>query len=228
MFSNILVYKKSALFVCFTLMLFGCGTFEYEEKANETLKLVAELDEANRLLGFPLQVPEQKDGNGTVLTKDTYLRLPNENYSIPYKDIEKRNGMLVLKYGKQKGGADIPREVFLAFANETDGGIFLEGVLERFEAKNAKKKEPSFKIKDEVKIESYDFTNSSSESVQLFVAFEEKLAVAFVYDLDKSKSIKQEKNSERSMKTFRINANALDAKAKWNLKQLSEGGSTIP
>lgn len=64
--------KKTSLTLCLCLLILGCGTTEYEEQANQTLNLVAEADEADKLLGFPVEVPEPKDANGTVLTKHTF------------------------------------------------------------------------------------------------------------------------------------------------------------
>jgi hypothetical protein len=136
--------------------------------------------------------------------------------------------MLLVKYGKQKGSTVIPRDVFLAYSDETEGGVFKDGVLEHFEAKTEKKKLPSLKLKDDVKSDQYYFTNSSSETIHLFLAFEEKVAVIFKYDLDKQQGKKQEMVSERSMRTFRLNDNAVKAKNQWDLKQQYEGGDKKP
>lgn len=95
--------KKTSLTLCLCLLILGCGTTEYEEQANQTLNLVAEADEADKLLGFPVEVPEPKDANGTVLTKHTFLRLPRENYSRHYPDVIRGHAMVLVKYGKQKG-----------------------------------------------------------------------------------------------------------------------------
>jgi hypothetical protein len=206
----------------------GCGIAEYEEQANQTIDFVAEADEADKLLGYPVEIPAPKDGNGTVVSKPTFLRLPRENYSRPYPDFVRGKGMLLVKYGKQKGSTVIPRDVFLAYSDETEGGVFKDGVLEHFEAKTEKKKLPSLKLKDDVKSDQYYFTNSSSETIHLFLAFEEKVAVIFKYDLDKQQGKKQEMVSERSMRTFRLNDNAVKAKNQWDLKQQYEGGDKKP
>jgi hypothetical protein len=60
------------------------------------------------------------------------------------------------------------------------------------------------------------------------LAFEEKVAVIFKYDLDKQQGKKQEMVSERSMRTFRLNDNAVKAKNQWDLKQQYEGGDKKP
>jgi hypothetical protein len=206
----------------------GCGIAEYEEQANQTIDFVAEADEADKLLGYPVEIPAPKDGNGTVVSKPTFLRLPRENYSRPYPDFVRGKGMLLVKYGKQKGSTVIPRDVYLAYSDETEGGVFKDGVLEHFEAKTEKKKLPGLKLKDDLKSDQYYFTNSSSETIHLFLAFDEKVAVIFKYDLDKPQGAKQEKVSERSMRTFRLKDNALKAKAQWDLKQQYEGGEKKP
>jgi hypothetical protein len=206
----------------------GCGIAEYEEQANQTIDFVAEADEADKLLGYPVEIPAPKDGNGTVVSKPTFLRLPRENYSRPYPDFVRGEGMLLVKYGKQKGSTVIPRDVYLAYSDETEGGVFKDGVLEHFEAKTEKKKLPGLKLKDDLKSDQYYFTNSSSETIHLFLAFDEKVAVIFKYDLDKPQGAKQEKVSERSMRTFRLKDNALKAKAQWDLKQQYEGGEKKP
>jgi hypothetical protein len=222
------ILKKTSLTFCLCILILGCGIAEYEEQANQTIDFVAEADEADKLLGYPVEIPAPKDGNGTVISKPTFLRLPRENYSRPYPDFVRGKGMLLVKYGKQKGSTVIPRDVFLAYSDETEGGVFKDGVLEHFEAKTEKKKLPSLKLKDDLKSDQYYFTNSSSETIHLFLAFDEKVAVIFKYDLDKPQGAKQEKFSERSMQTFRLNDNALKAKAQWDLKQHYEGGDKKP
>jgi len=222
------ILKKTSLTFCLCILILGCGIAEYEEQANQTIDFVAEADEADKLLGYPVEIPAPKDGNGTVISKPTFLRLPRENYSRPYPDFVRGKGMLLVKYGKQKGSTVIPRDVFLAYSDETEGGVFKDGVLEHFEAKTEKKKLPSLKLKDDLKSDQYYFTNSSSETIHLFLAFDEKVAVIFKYDLDKPQGAKQEKFSERSMQTFRLNDNALKAKAQWDLKQQYEGGDKKP
>ncbi|NBR04559.1 MAG: hypothetical protein EBT92_02200 [Planctomycetes bacterium] len=223
-----LFFKKAGLTLCLCMLILGCGIAEYEEQAYKTLEIVAEADEADKLLGYPVEVPEPKDANGTVLTKHTFLRLPRENYSRPYPDFIRGKGVVFIKYGKQKGSSVIPREVFLAYSDETEGGVFKDGVLEHFEAKAEKKKLPGLKIKDDVKTDQYYFTNSSSETIHLFLALDEKVAVIFKYDLDKPQVKKQEVVSERSMRTFRLNGNADLSKAQWDLKQQHEGGDKKP
>jgi hypothetical protein len=208
------ILKKTSLTFCLCILILGCGIAEYEEQANQTIDFVAEADEADKLLGYPVEIPAPKDGNGTVVSKPTFLRLPRENYSRPYPDFVRGKGMLLVKYGKQKGSTVIPRDVFLAYSDETEGGVFKDGVLEHFEAKTEKKKLPSLKLKDDVKSDQYYFTNSSSETIHLFLAFEEKVAVIFKYDLDKQQGKKQEMVSERSMRTFRLNDNAVKAKVR--------------
>lgn len=222
------ILKKTSLTFCLCILILGCGIAEYEEQANQTIDFVAEADEADKLLGYPVEIPAPKDGNGTVVSKPTFLRLPRENYSRPYPDFVRGKGMLLVKYGKQKGSTVIPRDVFLAYSDETEGGVFKDGVLEHFEAKAEKKKLPSLKLKDDVKSDQYYFTNSSSETIHLFLAFEEKVAVIFKYDLDKQQGKKQEMVSERSMRTFRLNDNAVKAKNQWDLKQQYEGGDKKP
>lgn len=222
------ILKKTSLTFCLCILILGCGIAEYEEQANQTIDFVAEADEADKLLGYPVEIPAPKDGNGTVVSKPTFLRLPRENYSRPYPDFVRGKGMLLVKYGKQKGSTVIPRDVFLAYSDETEGGVFKDGVLEHFEAKTEKKKLPSLKLKDDVKSDQYYFTNSSSETIHLFLAFEEKVAVIFKYDLDKQQGKKQEMVSERSMRTFRLNDNAVKAKNQWDLKQKYEGGDKKP
>jgi len=222
------ILKKTSLTFCLCILILGCGIAEYEEQANQTIDFVAEADEADKLLGYPVEIPAPKDGNGTVVSKPTYLRLPRENYSRPYPDFVRGKGMLLVKYGKQKGSTVIPRDVFLAYSDETEGGVFKDGVLEHFEAKTEKKKLPGLKLKDDVKSDQYYFTNSSSETIHLFLAFDEKVAVIFKYDLDKPQGAKQEKVSERSMRTFRLKDNALKAKTQWDLKQQYEGGDKKP
>jgi hypothetical protein len=222
------ILKKTSLTFCLCILILGCGIAEYEEQANQTIDFVAEADEADKLLGYPVEIPAPKDGNGTVDSKPTFLRLPRENYSRPYPDFVRGKGMLLVKYGKQKGSTVIPRDVFLAYSDETEGGVFKDGVLEHFEAKTEKKKLPSLKLKDDVKSDQYYFTNSSSETIHLFLAFEEKVAVIFKYDLDKQQGKKQEMVSERSMRTFRLNDNAVKAKNQWDLKQQYEGGDKKP
>lgn len=222
------ILKKTSLTFCLCILILGCGIAEYEEQANQTIDFVAEADEADKLLGYPVEIPAPKDGNGTVVSKPTFLRLPRENYSRPYPDFVRGKGMLLVKYGKQKGSTVIPRDVFLAYSDETEGGVFKDGVLEHFEAKAEKKKLPSLKLKDDVKSDQYYFTNSSSETIHLFLAFEEKVAVIFKYDLDKQQGKKQEMVSERSMRTFRLNDNAVKAKNQWDLKQKYEGGDKKP
>lgn len=222
------ILKKTSLTFCLCILILGCGIAEYEEQANQTIDFVAEADEADKLLGYPVEIPGPKDGNGTVVSKPTFLRLPRENYSRPYPDFVRGKGMLLVKYGKQKGSTVIPRDVFLAYSDETEGGVFKDGVLEHFEAKTEKKKLPSLKLKDDVKSDQYYFTNSSSETIHLFLAFEEKVAVIFKYDLDKQQGKKQEMVSERSMRTFRLNDNAVKAKNQWDLKQQYEGGDKKP
>jgi hypothetical protein len=222
------ILKKTSLTFCLCILILGCGIAEYEEQANQTIDFVAEADEADKLLGYPVEIPAPKDGNGTVVSKPTFLRLPRENYSRPYPDFVRGKGMLLVKYGKQKGSTVIPRDVFLAYSDETEGGVFKDGVLEHFEAKTEKKKLPSLKLKDDVKSDQYYFTNSSSETIHLFLAFEEKVAVIFKYDLDKQQGKKQEMVSERSMRTFRLNDNAVKAKNQWDLKQQYEGGDKKP
>ena len=222
------ILKKTSLTFCLCILILGCGIAEYEEQANQTIDFVAEADEADKLLGYPVEIPAPKDGNGTVVSKPTFLRLPRENYSRPYPDFVRGKGMLLVKYGKQKGSTVIPRDVFLAYSDETEGGVFKDGVLEHFEAKTEKKKLPSLKLKDDVKSDQYYFTNSSSETIHLFLAFEEKVAVIFKYDLDKQQGKKQEMVSERSMRTFRLKDNAVKAKNQWDLKQKYEGGDKKP
>jgi len=222
------ILKKTSLTFCLCILILGCGIAEYEEQANQTIDFVAEADEADKLLGYPVEIPAPKDGNGTVVSKPTYLRLPRENYSRPYPDFVRGKGMLLVKYGKQKGSTVIPRDVYLAYSDETEGGVFKDGVLEHFEAKTEKKKLPGLKLKDDLKSDQYYFTNSSSETIHLFLAFDEKVAVIFKYDLDKPQGAKQEKVSERSMRTFRLKDNALKAKAQWDLKQQYEGGDKKP
>ena len=222
------ILKKTSLTFCLCILILGCGIAEYEEQANQTIDFVAEADESDKLLGYPVEIPAPKDGNGTVVSKPTFLRLPRENYSRPYPDFVRGKGMLLVKYGKQKGSTVIPRDVFLAYSDETEGGIFKDGVLEHFEAKTEKKKLPGLKLKDGVKTDQYYFTNSSSETIHLFLAFEEKVAVIFKYDLDKQQGKKQEMVSERSMRTFRLNDNAVKAKNQWDLKQKYEGGDKKP
>ena len=222
------ILKKTSLTFCLCILILGCGIAEYEEQANQTIDFVAEADEADKLLGYPVEIPAPKDGNGTVVSKPTFLRLPRENYSRPYPDFVRGKGMLLVKYGKQKGSTVIPRDVFLAYSDETEGGVFKDGVLEHFEAKTEKKKLPSLKLKDDMKSDQYYFTNSSSETIHLFLAFEEKVAVIFKYDLDKQQGKKQEMVSERSMRTFRLNDNAVKAKNQWDLKQQYEGGDKKP
>lgn len=223
-------FKKTSLTLCLCMLILGCGIAEYEEQANQTLNLVAEADEADKLLGFPIEIPMPKDANGTVVTKPTFLRLPRENYSRPYPDVARGNGMVLVKYGKQKGSTAIPRDVFLAYSDETEGGVFIEGVLGHFGAKTEKKRadDKKIKIKDDLKPDQYYFTNSSSETIHLFVAIDEKVAVIFRYDLDKPQGAKQEKVTERSMRTFRLNGNADLSKAQWDLKQQFEGGDKKP
>jgi hypothetical protein len=222
------ILKKTSLTFCLCILILGCGTAEYEEQANQTIDFVAEVDETDKLLGYPVEIPAPKDGNGTVISKPTFLRLPRENYSRPYPDFVKGKGMVMFKYGKQKGSTAIPRDVFLAYSDETEGGVFKEGVLDYFEAKTEKKKLPGLKLKDDLKSDQYYFTNSSSETIHLFLAIDEKVAVIFRYDLDKPQGAKQEKASERSMRTFRLKDNALKAKADWDLKQQYEGGDKKP
>jgi len=222
------ILKKTSLTFCLCILILGCGIAEYEEQANQTIDFVAEADEADKLLGYPVEIPAPKDGNGTVVSKPTFLRLPRENYSRPYPDFVRGKGMLLVKYGKQKGSTVIPRDVYLAYSDETEGGVFKDGVLEHFEAKTEKKKLPGLKLKDDLKSDQYYFTNSSSETIHLFLAFDEKVAVIFKYDLDKPQGAKQEKVSERSMRTFRLKDNALKAKAQWDLKQQYEGGDKKP
>lgn len=224
------ILKKTSLTFCLCILILGCGIAEYEEQANQTIDFVAEADEADKLLGYPVEIPAPKDGNGTVITKPTFLRLPRENYSRPYPDFVRGKGMVMFKYGKQKGSTVVPRDVFLAYSDETEGGVFAEGVLEHFEAKAQKKKadDKKVKIKDDLKTDQYYFTNSSSETIHLFLAFDEKVAVIFKYDLDKPQGAKQEKVSERSMRTFRLNGYADVAKAQWDLKQQYEGGDKKP
>ena len=222
------ILKKTSLTFCLCILILGCGIAEYEEQANQTIDFVAEADESDKLLGYPVQVPTAKDGNNKDVTKPTFLRLPRENYSRPYPDFVRGKGMLLVKYGKQKGSTVIPRDVFLAYSDETEGGIFKDGVLEHFEAKTEKKKLPGLKLKDSVKTDQYYFTNSSSETIHLFLAIDEKVAVIFKYDLDKPQGAKQEKFSERSMQTFRLKDNALKAKEQWDLKQQYEGGDKKP
>ena len=222
------ILKKTSLTFCLCILILGCGIAEYEEQANQTIDFVAEADEADKLLGYPVEIPAPKDGNGTVVSKPTFLRLPRENYSRPYPDFVRGKGMLLVKYGKQKGSTVIPRDVYLAYSDETEGGVFKDGVLEHFEAKTEKKKLPGLKLKDDLKSDQYYFTNSSSETIHLFLAFDEKVAVIFKYDLDKPQGAKQEKVSERSMRTFRLKDNALKAKAQWDLKQQYEGGEKKP
>ena len=222
------ILKKTSLTFCLCILILGCGTAEYEEQANQTINFVAEADEADKLLGYPVEIPAPKDGNGTVITKPTFLRLPRENYSRPYPDFVRGKGMVMFKYGKQKGSTVIPRDVFLAYSDETEGGVFKDGVLEYFEAKTEKKKVPGLKLKDDLKSDQYYFTNSSSETIHLFLAIDEKVAVIFRYDLDKPQGTKQEKASERSMRTFRLKDNALKAKSDWDLKQQYEGGDKKP
>ena len=220
------ILKKTSLTFCLCILILGCGIAEYEEQANQTIDFVAEADEADKLLGYPVEIPAPKDGNG--VSKPTFLRLPRENYSRPYPDFVRGKGMLLVKYGKQKGSTVIPRDVYLAYSDETEGGVFKDGVLEHFEAKTEKKKLPGLKLKDDLKSDQYYFTNSSSETIHLFLAFDEKVAVIFKYDLDKPPGAKQEKVSERSMRTFRLKDNALKAKAQWDLKQQYEGGEKKP
>ena len=222
------ILKKTSLTFCLCILILGCGIAEYEEQANQTIDFVAEADEADKLLGYPVEIPAPKDGNGTVVSKPTFLRLPRENYSRPYPDFVRGKGMLLVKYGKQKGSTVIPRDVYLAYSDETEGGVFKDGVLEHFEAKTEKKKLPGLKLKDDLKSDQYYFTNSSSETIHLFLAFDEKVAVIFKYDLDKPQGAKQEKFSERSMQTFRLKDNALKAKEQWDLKQQYEGGDKKP
>jgi len=222
------ILKKTSLTFCLCILILGCGTSEYEEQANQTINFVAEADEVDKLLGYPVDFPAPKDGNGTVISKPTFLRLPLENYSRPYPDFVRGKGMLLIKYGKQKGSTVIPRDIFLAYSDETEGGVFKDGVLEHFEAKNEKKKLPGLKLKDDLKSDQYYFTNSSSETIHLFLAIDEKVAVIFKYDLDKPQGAKQEKVSERSMRTFRLKDNAVKAKEKWDLKQKYEGGDKKP
>lgn len=222
------ILKKTSLTFCLCILILGCGIAEYEEQANQTIDFVAEADETDKLLGYPVEIPAPKDGNGTVISKPTFLRLPRENYSRPYPDFVRGKGMVMFKYGKQKGSTVIPRDVFLAYSDETEGGVFKEGVLEYFEAKTEKKKLPGLKLKDDLKSDQYYFTNSSSETIHLFLAIDEKVAVIFRYDLDKPQGAKQEKASERSMRTFRLKDNALKAKADWDLKQQYEGGDKKP
>ena len=222
------ILKKTSLTFCLCILILGCGIAEYEEQANQTIDFVAEADEADKLLGYPVEIPAPKDGNGTVVSKPTFLRLPRENYSRPYPDFVRGKGMLLVKYGKQKGSTVIPRDVYLAYSDETEGGVFKDGVLEHFEAKTEKKKLPGLKLKDDLKSDQYYFTNSSSETIHLFLAFDENVAVIFKYDLDKPQGAKQEKVSERSMRTFRLKDNALKAKAQWDLKQQYEGGEKKP
>ena len=217
------ILKKTSLTFCLCILILGCGIAEYEEQANQTIDF-----EADKLLGYPVEIPAPKDGNGTVVSKPTFLRLPRENYSRPYPDFVRGKGMLLVKYGKQKGSTVIPRDVYLAYSDETEGGVFKDGVLEHFEAKTEKKKLPGLKLKDDLKSDQYYFTNSSSETIHLFLAFDEKVAVIFKYDLDKPQGAKQEKVSERSMRTFRLKDNALKAKAQWDLKQQYEGGEKKP
>ncbi|MEY4614706.1 MAG: hypothetical protein RL179_2679 [Planctomycetota bacterium] len=228
MFVKFWFINKSLCFVCLCLFILGCGTAEYEEQANETLRLVAEMDEADKLLGAPIDVPVVKDANMNSVTKSTFMRLPRENYSRPYPDLVRGNGMALVKYGKAKGGTAIPRDIFVAYSDETEGGVFIEGVLDRFEAKSVKKKTPGVKIKDGLKMDQYYFTNSSSETVHLFVATEEKVAVIFKYDQDKAQVAKQEKVSERSMRTFRLKESADSAKSQWDLRHKQEGGEKKP
>ena len=224
------ILKKTSLTFCLCILILGCGTAEYEEQANQTIDFVAEADEAEKLLGYPVEIPALKDGNRTVITKPTFLRLPRENYSRPYPDFVRGKGMVMFKYGKQKGTTAIPRDVFLAYSDETEGGVFVEGVLEHFEAKTQKKRadDKKIKIKDDLKTDQYYFTNSSSETIHLFLAIDEKVALIFRYDLDKPQGAKQEKASERSMRTFRLNGFAEGAKAQWDLKQQYEGGDKKP
>ena len=222
------ILKKTSLTFCLCILILGCGIAEYEEQANQTIDFVAEADETDKLLGYPVEIPAPKDGNGTLISKPTFLRLPRENYSRPYPDFVKGKGMVMFKYGKQKGSTVIPRDVFLAYSDETEGGVFKDGVLEYFEAKTEKKKVPGLKLKDDLKSDQYYFTNSSSETIHLFLAIDEKVAVIFRYDLDKPQGTKQEKASERSMRTFRLKDNALKAKSDWDLKQQYEGGDKKP
>ena len=224
------ILKKTSLTFCLCILILGCGTAEYEEQANQTINFVAEADEADKLLGYPVEIPAPKDGNGTVITKPTFLRLPRENYSRPYPDFVRGKGMVMFKYGKQKGSTVVPRDVFLAFSDETEGGVFAEGVLEHFEAKAQKKKDDDkkIKIKDDLKTDQYYFTNSSSETIHLFLAIDEKVALIFKYDLDKPQGAKQEKVTERSMRTFRLNGNADLSKSQWDLKLQYEGGDKKP
>ena len=222
------ILKKTSLTFCLCILILGCGIAEYEEQANQTIDFVAEADEADKLLGYPVEIPAPKDGNTTVISKPTFLRLPRENYSRPYPDFVRGKGMLLVKYGKQKGSTVIPRDVYLAYSDETEGGVFKDGVLEHFEAKTEKKKLPGLKLKDDVKSDQYYFTNSSSETIHLFLVIDEKVAVIFKYDLDKPQGAKQEKVSERSMRTFRLKDYALKAKAQWDFKQQYEGGDKKP
>ena len=73
------ILKKTSLTFCLCILILGCGIAEYEEQANQTIDFVAEADEADKLLGYPVEIPAPKDGNGTVITKPTFLRLPREN-----------------------------------------------------------------------------------------------------------------------------------------------------
>ena len=223
-----LFFKKTGLTLCLCILILGCGTAEYEEQANQTLEIVEEADEADKLLGFPVEIPTPKDGNNKDVTKPTVLRLPKENYSRPYPDFYRGSGMVLIKYGKQKGSTVIPRDVFLAYSDETEGGVFKDGVLGHFGAKTEKKKLPGIKIRDDLKTDQYYFTNSDSETIHLFLANDEKVAVIFRFDLDKSQGAKQEKVTERSMRTFRLKENAAIARKQWDLKQQYEGGDKKP
>jgi len=223
-----LFFKKTSLTLCLCMLILGCGTAEYEGQAYQTLEIVEEADASDKLLGYPVEIPNPKDGNNKEVTKQTFLRLPKENYSRPYPDFIRGNGMVLIKYGKQKGSTDIPREVFLAYSDETEGGVFKDGVLGHFGAKTEKKKLPGVKIKDDVKTDQYYFTNSDSETIHLFLANDEKVAVIFKYDLDKYQGVKQEKVTERSMRAFRLKENAVAAKKRWDLKQQYEAGDKKP
>lgn len=214
------MYKRQLLLL---LLITGCGTADYEEKAQDTIYHLQEIEEADKALGAPVKFKETKDPVGNIITRDVFLRLPLEMYNDLSKvDAEQGKGYrLFNKYTKAKGGADIPRMVMLAFADESDGNQFKDEFLAAMGVKEQKGTKPSFKVKDDVDVLRFEVRGHERTIIFLFPA--EKIGVAFQFDTTPGQDARQDATVGRSMKFFRLNSGAEDARNKYELGKSAKG-----
>lgn len=203
---------KKLLFL--TLLILGCGTKEYEELAQDTIHYIQEIEDAEKKLGSPVKFPETKDSAGNVISKDVFLRLPTGLYSdLSKSKPEQGSGYRAIKFPKNKGGAEIPRQVILAFAEESEGAEFKEGFLQAMDARESKENKPKFTFKDG--LEAFQYDTKGHERNIIFLVPAEKVGIVFQFDNTPGQEARQDEVVQTSMRFFRLGAGAAEALSKY-------------